>query len=344
MMKKVLAFMAVAAMALISAYSIPTDAYGFNDFTFSSLYNPSYSDRIEDAMVNPAQLSRLETDDLFYFTFIVSEAWDVDVLGSGEDLSALQNLNTEMHFSFVGNSLSLMATAKTWFANRTLTEEDLSYDIYNRLGIQIDWSDSFDFFSFGLRIRGGGDMRRRNRPVSGVINAVENAYFASFDAVDGSEYFGIGASLALNFDVFSVSYLVDDVISYRNNELFFGWDEILDSSTFAFSLRYPQFTSRGDLTLFRPRIGFSVKGNVFSLSTITFNAALEMQLLPTLSLQFASAYREYEHKAFDFNRYNGILMFSLSAQGENYAIHLMCNVDTGDFKHVYPAIAFTLSR
>ena len=77
MMKKVLAFMAVAAMALISAYSIPTDAYGFNDFTFSSLYNPSYSDRIEDAMVNPAQLSRLETDDLFYFTFIVSEAWNV---------------------------------------------------------------------------------------------------------------------------------------------------------------------------------------------------------------------------------------------------------------------------
>ena len=154
----------------------------------------------------------------------------------------------------------------------------------------------------------------------------------------------IGASLALNFEVFSVSYLIDDVISYRSNELFFGWEEMLDSSTFSFSLRYPEYTSMGDLTLFRPRIGFSVNGNVFDISTITFNAALEMQLLPTLSLQIAAAYREYNHKAFNFDRFNGVLMLALSLQRDNYEVNIMCNVDTGYFNHVYPAIAFTLSR
>ena len=344
MLKKVLSIIAVSILLLSSAYSVPTSAYGYDDLTFSALYNPSYFDRIEDAIVNPAELSRLETDDLFYFTFIASEAWDTDVMRDNEDLYALQNLNTEMHFSFVGNSLSLMATAKTWFANRNFTSDSLSYDIYSRLGIQIDWSASFDFFSLGLRIRGGGDMSRRGRSVTGVINAIENAYFASFDTVDGSEYFGIGASLALNFEVFSVSYLIDDVISYRSNELFFGWEEMLDSSTFSFSLRYPEYTSMGDLTLFRPRIGFSVNGNVFDVSTITFNAALEMQLLPTLSLQIAAAYREYNHKAFNFDRFNGVLMLALSLQRDNYEVNIMCNVDTGYFNHVYPAIAFTLSR
>ena len=336
--------MAVAAMALISAYSIPTDAYGFNDFTFSSLYNPSYSDRIEDAMVNPAQLSRLETDDLFYFTFIVSEAWDVDVLGSGEELSALQNLNTEMHFSFVGNSLSLMATAKTWFANRTLTEEDLSYDIYNRLGIQIDWSDSFDFFSFGLRIKGGGDMRRRGRDINGVLDAVENAYFGSFDNVDGSEYFDIGASAALDFDWFFISYGIDSIIGFRGNELYIGWEELLESSVFGLSLRSPKFTSRGDLTLLRPRVALSVHGNIFSRYTFTCNAGLEMQLLPSLSLHLAAAYREYDHGFFNFNSDNGVLMFAFAVHSSSYSLALMCNVDTASFTRVYPSISFTLSR
>lgn len=344
MRRKVTFFFLILIIVMAEVFSVPTSSYGYDDLSFSALYNPSYFDRIEDAMINPSALSRVETDDQMYFTFIMSESWDTPIMRRKEDMYALQNLNTEMHFSFVGNTLSLTAITSTWFSDRMISESGLSFDIYNRIGIQIDWSGSFDFFSFGVRIKGGGDMRRRNRTVTGVINAIENAYFGSFDNVDGSEFFDIGASLALNFNVFSLSYFVENIISYRSNELYFGWQEILDSSSFGISLRYPQFTRRGDLNLFRPRIGYSIRGNIFDTATVTFNAGIEMQLLPTLSIHLATAYREYDHRAFNFNRENGVLMFALAAEGDSYAVQLMCNVDTASFSRVYPAIAFTLSR
>ena len=344
MRKKATIIFIFLSVILCGAYSIPHSAYGYDDLSFSALYNPSYFGRYGDAMVNPAEFSRVEEDNLFYFTFITSESWDIDLMRRNEDLSYLQNLNTEMYFSFVGNSLSLTAMAKTWFAERNFSPDSLAFDIYNRLGIQIDWAESFDFFSFGIRIEGGGDMRRRNRPITGFVNAIENAYFASFDSLDGSEYFNLGASLAFNFEVISATYAIENIISYRSNEFFIGWNELLDTSSFAFSLRYPEFTAMGDLTLFRPKIGFSIHGNLFTLSTITFNAALEMQLMPTLSLELAAAYREYDHKVFNFNRYNGVMMFAFAVESDDWALRLMCNVDTGDFKYVYPSLSLTLMR
>ena len=141
--------------------SVPEGAYGYDDLSFSAMASPSYLDSFANAMVNVSALSRIEKGDQFYFTFIASEAWDTSLMKRGEKLSGLQNLKTEMHFSFVGSSLSLSGIASTWFADRALTEGTLSYDIYNRIGLQIDWAGRFDFFSFGLRIKGGWDMRRR---------------------------------------------------------------------------------------------------------------------------------------------------------------------------------------
>ena len=301
--------------------SVPEGAYGYDDLSFSAMASPSYLDSFANAMVNVSALSRIEKGDQFYFTFIASEAWDTSLMKRGEKLSGLQNLKTEMHFSFVGNSLSLSGIASTWFADRALTEGTLSYDIYNRIGLQIDWAGRFDFFSFGLRIKGGGDMRRR-----------------------GSECFDIGASAALDFDWFFISYGIDSIIGFRGNELYIGWEELLESSVFGLSLRSPKFTSRGDLTLLRPRVALSVHGNIFSRYTFTCNAGLEMQLLPSLSLHLAAAYREYDHGFFNFNSDNGVLMFAFAVHSSSYSLALMCNVDTASFTRVYPSISFTLSR
>lgn len=324
--------------------SVPEGAYGYDDLSFSAMASPSYLDSFANAMVNVSALSRIEKGDQFYFTFIASEAWDTSLMKRGEKLSGLQNLKTEMHFSFVGNSLSLSGIASTWFADRALTEGTLSYDIYNRIGLQIDWAGRFDFFSFGLRIKGGGDMRRRGRDINGVLDAVENAYFGSFDNVDGSEYFDIGASAALDFDWFFISYGIDSIIGFRGNEIYIGWEELLESSVFGLSLRSPKFTSRGDLTLLRPRVALSVHGNIFSRYTFTCNAGLEMQLLPSLSLHLAAAYREYDHGFFNFNSDKGVLMFAFAVHSSSYSLALMCNVDTASFTRVYPSISFTLSR
>lgn len=339
----------IAALTLLCftlpIYSaVPSSAYSFDDLSFSSLYNAAYSGRHSDSLINPAFLSRIENPDAFYFTFLMSESWDTDVMKRKEDMYALQNYTSEMQFSFVGDNLAVTAFFTTWFADRQLTDSGLSFDIYNRIGLQIDYSASFDFFSLGLRLKGGGEMRRRDRNITGVINAIEHAYFGSFDNVDGSEYFGLGASVAFDFDFLTFSYFVDDIISYRGNDLYFGWQEILDSSVFSISLRYPKFTNRGDLNLIRPRVAYSIQGNIFDRATVTFNAELEMQLLPTLYLHLGAGYREYDHNFLDFDSSNGVLMLGFAMEADSYAFSLMCNVDTERFSRVYPSISFTISR
>ncbi len=347
MFKRAVLFITALTAFAFSVCAIPSVAYGYEDLSFSALYNHSYSDRISDAIINPSALSRVESDNIFYFTFIVSESWDTEVFKEKQDLYGLQNLNTELQVSFVGNSLSLTAVTSTWFSNRTLTSSGLSYDIYNRIDLQIDWSMSFDFFSAGIRLKGGGDMQRRSRSISGAISAIEHAYFGTFSNVDGSEYFSIGAALGINFDIVSAVIVFDDIVSYSGSRFVLGWEELIESGTFAFSLRHPKYTSRGDLYLFRPRFGLSITGNALdrdAKAVLTFNGELELQLLPSLSLRVAAAYREYDHYMFSFNRDNGVLMFALGINSDRYAVSLMCNVSTEDFSRIYPAISFTLSR
>ena len=344
-MKKALSKALIILFSIFSlAAEVPESAYSYDDLSFNALYSPSYFGRFEDSLINPAALSRNDSDNAFYFSALISESWDTDVMRRKERLYGLQNLSTELRASFVGRNLSLTAVSTTWFADRQFNGSSLVYDIYNRLGIQVDYSASFDFFSFGLRIKGGGDMRRSGRQVSGIFNAIEHAYFGSFDAMEGSEYFELGAALAFDFDFFTVSYFVENVISYRSNDLYFGWNEILDSSYFSFSLRYPEFTGRGELNFLRPRIGYTIHGNLFGSSTITASADLEAQLLPDLKLHLAFAYREYGHRFFAYNSDNGVMMFSFSFERDNYSFALMCNVDTSEFRRVYPSLTFTLSR
>lgn len=340
-MRKILA---LAVLSFVFLSTLPAKAYGYDNFSNSALYVPSYSDRFFDSLINPAALSRVESDNIFYFTTIISEDWDIKEIKSGGPLSYLQNLNTEMIVSFVGNNLSLSAVANTYFGSRNVEDGKLSMNVYNTFGIDLNWSYGFPYVSLGMRIKGGNTLIRRNKSISSIFNAIENAYFSQFENTSGMEYFSIGASVSVEVGFFESAIMFDDIVSLKDSDLYFGWDSFLDSMVLSFSLRYPEFTKRGNLNFCRPRIGFAVKGNPIGKMEITANAELQFQMLPDFDFNVAFGYKEIDHDLFDFDASNGLMMFALELQGASYSIRAMCNVDTATFSRVFPTISFTLAR
>lgn len=340
-MRKIIALI-MLSLALLQV--LPAKAYGYDNFSNSALYIPSYSDRFFDSLVNPAMLSRVESSNIFYFTTIISEEWDIGEIRDGGPLPFLQNLNSEFIFSFVGNNLSLSAIANTYFGSRHVEDGKLNMNVYNTFGIDLNWSYGFPYVSLGMRIKGGNTLIRRNKNITGILNAIENAYFSQFENSSGMEYFSIGASIAVEVGFFESSLMFDDIVLLRDSDLYAGWDTLLDSMSLSFSLRYPEFTKRGNLNFCRPRIGFSMKGNPADKMEITANAELQFQLLPDFDFNVAFGYKEKDHSLFDFDPSNGLLMLALELQGANYSIRTMCNIDTGTFTRVFPSISFTLAR
>lgn len=344
-MKRSISSLSMMLFLLSGLYS---SAYGFRNIGESSLFNPSYAGRFSDALVNPAALSLTEGDDVFYISALLSEDWDLDLLSSGEKLSGLQNYKSELTFSFFSKHLALTASSGTYFADRRKDGGDLLYDIYNTLSMQIDWSYAFPYVSLGVRIKGGNALLREDKVITGPLSALEHAYFSRFESTSGQDYFALGASIRGEYSFFSASFMIEEILSLESDSdtasLHIGWDNVLDSMSFSTSLRYPEFTNRGNLNVFRPRLSFFWKGNPADKIEFAVNADFQLQLLPSLDFHITLGYLEKEHRIFNFNVANGILNTALSLESDMFSISLMMNVDTGSFRHFMPAVLFSFKR
>lgn len=346
MRKKAWTFLIVLLLPL----SLFAEAYGFSRILDSSLYSPAYAGRFTDALVNPASLGMMENDSVFYVNVLFGEQWDLGTIRSGEKLSCIQNLKSEITFSFISRHLSLTASSSTFFADRRYIEGNPVYDIYNALGIQIDWSYAFPYVSLGVRIKGGNALIREDKTVTGFVSAIENAYFSRFDSVSGHDYFSVGASIRAEVSFFSASFMIGEIVNLDTSDtevsgnLHIGWDNVLDSMNFSFALRYPEFTRRGDLNLLRPRISFFWQGNPVDRLEIGMNLELQFQLLPSLDMFISVGYREYDHSLFRYDLANGVLCTALEIDADMFACKLIMNVDTDTFDTLYPSISISINR
>ena len=319
-------------------------AYGFRSLETNPFLSPSYSDRFQDALMGPYQLPLTENDAIFYFTTVMSEEWDLDELAGGGSLPWIQNGRTEIQASFVGKNLSLTAFSSTYFADRRPGGISV-YDIWNTLGIQLDWGMQFGWFSLGITMEGGSEMIRNDIAVTDWINAMENAYFSSFRHASDRDFFSLGFGMAADAGIFSIAVKADDLITLRDEDIYIGWDAIIDSLSLSVALRYPEFTKRGDLNLVRPRMSWTLSGNPAEHDMQTaFKGELLFQLLPELDLSVALGYRETKHGWFDFDPMNGLFMTGFSVLGESFGVTVLFNVATGDWRTFSPAISFTWAR
>lgn len=321
-------------------------SYGLGNIGESALHSSSYSGRISDALLNPASLPLIEGNHVFYVDAIMSEAWNLDVFGSGEPMPGLQNMKSELIFSFFSKNLSLTASTTTYFANRRLSESNVNFDIFNALGIQIDWAYAFPYVSLGMRIKGGNATIRENKTILGPISAIENAFFARFDTLPGNDYFSIGAAIRGEVSFFSASYMIEEIvkISETDGNLSLGWDNILNSMSFSMSFRYPEFTKRGDLNLVRPRASVYWKGNPAQTVEFGINGEVQLQLLPDWDFYISLGYIEKDHQLFHFDGYNGLFMTGLELTTDFMSIKVMFNVDTGSWDRLYPALSVAFFR
>ena len=331
---------------LLSAGSLSAAvSYGLANIGESALHSSSYSGRISDALLNPAALPLIEGDHVFYVDAILSEAWDLDLFGS-EPMPGLQNLKSELTFSFFSRNLSLTASSSTYFAERQLKGSDVTYNIYNALGIQIDWAYAFPYVSIGMRIKGGNATIRENKTILGPISAIENAFFSRFDTLKGNDYFSIGVAIRGEVGFFSASYMIDEIvkISDVDGNLSVGWDNILDSMSFSMSFRYPEFTKRGDLNLLRPRASVYWKGNPAEKVEFGINGELQLQLLPTWDMYISLGYIEKNHSLFHFDGTNGLFMTGIELTTDFMSIKVMFNVDTASWDRLYPSLSIAFFR
>ena len=341
--RKIRTFLAVILLSACSLHA--AISYGLGNIGESALHSSSYSGRISDALLNPATLPLIEGNHVFYVDAIMSEAWDLDIFGR-EPMPELQNLKSELTFSFFSRNLSLTASTSTYFAERQLKNNDVAFNIYNALGIQIDWAYAFPYVSLGMRIKGGNATIRENKTILGPISAIENAFFSRFDTLRGKDYFSIGVAIRGEVGFFSASYMIDEIvkISDVDGNLSVGWDNILDSMSFSMSLRYPEFTKRGDLNLVRPRASVYWKGNPAERVEFGINGELQLQLLPTWDMYISLGYIEKNHSLFYFNGANGLFMTGVELTTDFMSIKLMFNVDTASWNRLYPALSVAFFR
>ena len=320
-------------------------SYGLGNIGESSLHSSSYSGRISDALQNPAALPLIEGDHVFYVDALMSEAWDLDIFKT-QPMPGLQNMKSELIFSFFSRNLSLTASSSTYFANRRLSGDDVNYDIFNALGIQIDWAYAFPYVSLGMRIKGGNATIRENKTILGPISAIENAFFSRFDSLRGNDYFSIGMAIRGEVSFFSASYMIDEIvkISDEDGNISLGWDNILDSMSFSMSFRYPEFTKRGDLNLLRPRISMYWKGNPADKVEFGINGELQFQLLPEWDFHISLGYIEKNHALFRFDGRNGLFMTGMELTTDFMSIKVMFNVDTASWNRLYPSLSVAFFR
>ena len=350
-MKKIVALILMVSL-LLPAFGqddgVQSLSFGFEDMLSSPLYSPSYSGRYVDSMLNPAMLSKRSDDGIFFFTTTLSDAYDKSVFS--EDMPYIQNFKSEMTFSFISRYVSLTVLTNTYFRNRSERSGYLESDIFNTLMMQIDASYSFPYVSLGMRIRGGNRLVREDRALTGFFSAMGEAYFSPFSVMPTSEFLSIGAFLNFEYSFFSLSFSIADIVTLRFPEnmsspyVYVGADAVLDSMDISFAFSYPRYNGRGELNFIRPRMSYTMHGNLGGKYDIYLVSSLDFQLLPTMTFSLAVGYKEVDHRFFSYDGKNGTLMFALEFFDRFYSIALGFNVDTATFSRYYPSITFSLIR
>ena len=330
----ILLFLVSAACGL-SALSI-TDVNPLD----SPLSSVAYTGRFSDMFANPAALSLMETS-TGPFAFSASWADDLDASLFGHDsMPLLQNQHWNLQASFIARYVALTAFFGTDF-ERAESDEP-AYDIHSSLRIEVDMAYSIPHFSIGMRLSGGNKMIRRNRIVDSLSDIFANAWFSPFERESGSESFDVGVGAIGYIGPLSVGIYVGEFLTLRDDNLYFGWDAMAESTTVAISLGPSRFTDEGDLRFFRPRCSLSMTGLVDEdTRSVEIEGELTFQLLPESSVTFAASYLEESHMLFAFRPENAFVSFFLRGEGSGFSGSIGLSFKATDFSVFAPSLVFS---
>lgn len=342
-MKKIFTMLMVLLISLSSLFCASSSSFSFSNLLESPLYSPSFNGSYEDTLVSPSAMHFRTDEYVFFSTVRFSEHYSASAWRENLKLPYINNYRNEYIFSFMSRYIALNVINSLYVNTESRSNETLYASFLNDISISLNLSWGISFFSAGLSLDGGTTLVRENRRVDGIADLVSNAYFSSYSTLEGSDFFSIGFSLSFDFDYIAFTYQLDKLATLENNRIYSDGNLIVDNMVMSIALSYPEYTSRGNLNLFSPRVSYTIKGNPAGEYSLYASADLKFNLLPDFYFSLAAGYSETDHRFFIFRPENGMLSFSFSLSYERYYFMLGLNMDTASFEHYYPYISFTFA-
>lgn len=247
---------------------------------YSALSSASYYGDFGDIFINPASLPLLNGGKSYVVSYAPSESYDTSQWGN-EPLSYIQNLTSEFSGTVVSGPVALSAKVSSALDNRKISSDGFAYyDIYSSFDIELALSYSFfNHLSIGARLGGGNSVGRINKRMTGLFNAIGNAWFSPYEQISGSERFNVNLGSLLYFDNFSFGLVFNDILGLSFDSTFFK--HFVANTNVSISYKGDEYNKEGDLLYLVPRIAFDMNGIVFSSSerSVSVQGDLTLQLL-----------------------------------------------------------------
>ena len=263
--------------ALPAAADVAGSDTSLEALQYNALTSVSYYGTFNDIFVNPASLPLLSMADEYQVSLSPSESFNTGLWGK-ESMSHMQNLTSSLQGTVVSGPVALSAKISSALDNRTLREDGFAYyDIYSSFDIELAIAYSFlSHFSVGARLGGGNSVARLSKKMTGLFDAVGNAWFSPYEKMSGSERFNVNIGMLVYSSNFTFGLVFDDLFQSSVSSSFI--DRFLASTTLSLSYRGSRFNSDGDLNYLVPRISVDLRGVGFNKGERRVVAAMDLTL------------------------------------------------------------------
>lgn len=311
---------------IIAALPAATDAVdsdtSLQAMEYNALSSVSYYGSFSDIFVNPASLPLLSMADEYQISISPSESYNTSLWGK-ESMSYMQNLTTSLQGTVVSGPVALSGKISSALDNRSVRDDGFAYyDIYSSFDIELAIAYSFlSHFSVGARLGGGNSVARLSKKMTGLVDAVGNAWFSPYEKMSGSERFNVNVGMLVYSSNFTFGLVFDDLFQSSTSPSFF--DRFLSSTTVSLSYRGNRFNGDGDLNYLVPRISVDLRGVGFNKGErrVVAAADLTLQFLKDVLLDVGVKYA-YIVSASD----EGSSAVSVTLSGTYRSLSLMMNL------------------
>ncbi len=305
----------------------------------SALSSASYYGSFCDIFINAASLPLLRGDRDYQVSYAPSEKYDTSLLGN-ETLSYMQNLSSELQGTVVSGPVALSAKVSSRLDNRNLKDDGfVYYDIYSTFDIELALAYSFvNHISLGARLGGGNSVARMQKKMTGIVDAVGNAWFSPYERVTGSEHYNANIGSLFYWDNISFAIVLDDILGETTSY----FEHLVSNTTFSLAVKGNEYNREGELNYLVPRLSVSFKGIGFSSvdRSISFQTDLTLQLLKDVLIDTGF---KYSYVVFADNTNSREYTFTLLGTYSDFSLlfnfAFLDNIKNG-FR---PSIVFTYS-
>lgn len=339
-MRRIKAFFIILMIPLfLSAASSGSRDTSLSALSYSALSGASLYGSFRDIFINPASLPLLKGDRDYQVSYAPSEKYDTSLWGN-ETLSYMQNLSSELQGTVVSGPVALSAKISSALDNRNLREDGfVYYDIYSTFDIELAIAYSFlNHISVGARLGGGNSVGRIQKKMSGIIDAMGNAWFSPYEKVPGSEHYNASIGSLLYWDNISFAFVIDDILSETTSY----FEHIVANTTFSLAFKWNEYNKEGELNNLVPRISISATGIGLSSNdrSVSLQTDLTLQLLKDVLID---AGFKYSYVVFADNTNSREYTFTLLGTYSDFSLLFNFAFLDNVKENFRPSVVFTYS-